>query len=145
MASEHQAIERWVYSTLSGDATLVGLLADMPNSSAPAIYAGRLAPSQTQYPAVAFDIPGWNNINAQGERHVCDAMLMVYCFSNGEIPPYGVANEVERLLHQAQAVSEGFTLVCEQVSQEVRTSVDGSRIFRHLQTEYRVLLSVPLS
>jgi hypothetical protein len=145
VASEHQAIERWVYSTLSGDATLLSLVANMPNGTDPAIYAGRLAPSQTEYPAVAFDIPQMDDINAQGHRHQCHAMLMVYSFSNGEIPPYGVANRIEQLLHQAKAVSEGYTLVCERVGENVRTNVDGSRIFRHLVTEYRVMLAVPQS
>ena len=145
MASEHQAVERWVYSTLSGDATLLGLVANMPNGTDPAIYAGRLAPSQTEYPAVAFDIPQMTDINAQGERHVCEAMLMVYSFGDSPIPPYGVANRVQELLHQAQAVSEGYTLVCERIGEDVRTSVDGSRIFRHVVSEYRVLLAVPTS
>lgn len=145
MVSEHQAIERWVYSTLSGDATLVGLLANMPNGTDPAIYAGRLAPSQTEYPAVAFDIPQMTDINAQGHRHQCHAMLVVYSFGNSPIPPYGVANRVQELLHQAKAVSEGYTLVCERMSESVRTSVDGSRQWRHVVTEYRIMLAVPQS
>lgn len=145
MASELQAIERWVYDTLSEDAQLVSLLSTIPNGTDPAIYAGRLAPAQTEYPAVAFDIPQMGDINAQGQRLMCDAMLIVYSFSNGEIPPYGVAERVGQLLHQAKGVSEGFTLTCERRGERKAVSVDGSRIFRHLVTEYRVMLSVPQS
>ncbi len=134
---EVDACEEFIYNTLHGDATLLGLVTDVYNT---------LAPQSTAYPFVVFQEMSGNDLMVTGAIRVWTGMQFIVKVV-GQTADYGdikaAVARVDTLLHRGSGTpADGTVWSCvrEQTVRLVETG-PGGQAYRHGGGIYRLLAS----
>ena len=136
MTSETNIIETWLYSVLSGDATLHALVADRIFNT--------IALQNSPYPCVVFQYQGGHDVmNVSTFRIMTDALYVVKGIAQSavfaDVKP--IADQVDTLLHgQAGTVAGLGTVLMSNREQPFQLlEQDGDTHYRHLGGIYRII------
>ena len=135
---ETARIRAWIYTTLTGDATLAGLIGARA-------YHG-VAPAGAQYPFVVFQmLSGGNDLIALGAIRIWAAPLFLIkavCKGSSSGPVEPVANRIDQLLHaKSGTVANGAIWECVRERPfDLPTNEDGT-VYQQLGGEWRIKAS----
>ncbi len=136
-------IARWLYSTLSGDPTLQGLLGGAPPATR--IYERVMPEGAASYPVVIFAHQADADVRPAGKQFVMvDALYQIKVVDKEESfaeEAEPVAAQVFALLdNQSGAASDGgLVLYCQRQRSFELDEVDEGTSYRHLGAIYRIL------
>jgi hypothetical protein len=133
---EITTVNAWLYSVLSGDPALQGLIGNR-------IYE-QPAPEEAEYPMIVFQAQAPADVNSlQGYRVMSGGVWLVRAV--GECTSYEplreIADRIDALLHKAsgEAPGMGTVLSCVREAPFAMVETDNERQYRHLGGLYRVL------
>ncbi|HPD40012.1 MAG TPA: DUF3168 domain-containing protein [Anaerolineae bacterium] len=133
--SEPMTAERWLYTLLSGDATLQGLIGDR-------VYSGE-APTTAAYPLVLIVFQGGHDVLGVGPARIM-AQCRYLVKAVGATPSYAalepIASRIDALLQGASgSVTSGLVLACVREAPVVYPEQQEGKVFRHLGGIYRIV------
>lgn len=132
--AESIAAEEWLYQTLSGDATLAGLVSG--------VYAYQI-PQDASLPAVLYSYNRGQDVQGVGTARVMASLVyQVKAVVQGEslAPALPIARRIDALLQGAVniTVADGQVLACVRESIVSYAETDEGLAFRHLGGLYRI-------
>lgn len=133
MSNETWTIDRWLYSVLAGDSTLLALITG--------VYAD-LAPLGTAMPYLVYGLyDGDDVMTAAGVRIMTAALYQVRVVTDSE--SYGAIEpavaQADALLHRASGTVTGGTVIsCVREAPLRYTELHQGKMYRHLGGLYRI-------
>lgn len=136
--SETARIRAWIYTTITGDPTLAGLIGARA-------YHG-VAPAGTQYPFVVFQmLSAGNDLLGLGGTRIWAAPLFVIkavCKGTSTGPVEPVANRIDQVLHAAAGtITNGVIWECVRERPFDLPTVEDGVSYQQLGGEYRIRAS----
>ena len=136
MTAESNIIETWLYTVLSGDATLHALVADRIFNT--------ISLQDEPYPCVIFQWQGGHDVmNVSTYRIMVDALYVVKAVAKSAVfaDVKAIADRVDTLLHsQAGDVAGlGTVFMCNREQPFQLVEQDGDTHYRHLGGIYRII------
>lgn len=127
--------DAWLYSKLSGDATLTGLVGGR-------IY-GHIAPQEASYPLVLFALQTADDVQTLGPHRIMSNMLYVVRVV-GEASSFGaplssVADRIDAVLQAASGTAgAGRVLACVRENPSAMVESNKGKQYRYLGGVYRL-------
>lgn len=132
---ESARIEQWLYSTLTGDATLAAAIGTR--------CYGYLAPQAAAYPLLLFNMMDGDDVMGVGtERVMFQGLYQVKVI--GQTSAFGaikaIADRIDVVLQGATgSVADGEILACTRERPVTYVEVSGETQYRHLGGIYRII------
>ena len=149
---EIETDRKWLYETLSGDATLAAMLASDSDFSPakPAVYDGIIPQSRqqtdsTKYPAVLFQMATEIDSASHGAvlRHT-ERDFFVFGIKPGESYPTDIADRIKTLLHGKTVLFNSTIVSCIRIAPYEAESHSG-KDYRSSGGRYRISVSHPVT
>lgn len=131
--NEAAYIDRWLYSVLHGDGTLLGL--------APGGVWADVAPEDTATPFVRFSLQDASDLMVvNGQRVWTNTLYLVAGVADGTSYPAAVADRIDTLLHNVGSTVAPLIVLSSQRESIFRLpETEGERSWRHLGGMFRIL------
>lgn len=128
--------DRWIYATLSGDATLTGLVGSR-------IYAD-IAPSDSTFPAVVYNLMGMNPVQVVGMTTIareCIYQVKVIHDSGSYATCETIIERIRTLLQGAVGSATGGAIVqCNEDGDSRFVEFVDGKVYRHMAVSFRILV-----
>jgi len=145
MPDETTRVDAWLHATLTGDATLVALLATGAGYL-DGVYKDE-APAGAGYPFVRFGYLGGVDVEGQKAHRILHSGLwLVAGVAQAREYDSAIADRLDVLLHRASGTADDGIIFSSTRDAPFRLSEnDEGTDYRHLGGQYRILCQVPPS
>lgn len=146
LLAELPRIERFIYQTLSGDATITGIVANR-------IYSGAIPQSVTLWPAIVYyPLSAGEDVRGPGPTRIWTAplyLIKAVSQSASVATLQTLCDRIETLFHGLKGSANGDTIIqfClrERAFRMTTVEAPGNTIFAHLGGEFRFAASAAVN